>query len=235
MIAAATSAPGMPAFEKISASADSSSHEIVNRCASVAGVEECSLERIVRDLAGGDRHRRAGLRGAAGAGDAGLDIERVETAGLLQRMQARIAHAREKRRVGIEQPVEPVDQDADRQEIEQHLVAPGFAARRRLGARQPARLFAGLLGCFRCGRRLDHRFRRAGCRWRCRRGEFSLSSRADNCRASSLKALFSTGVSTGNFGSPIGRNGTTFLQHFVHISWAFPRRFPNRLVVKSLK
>src|ERR1700691_2546270 len=39
---------------------------------------------------------------------------------------------------------------------------------------------------------------------------FSLSSRADNCRASSLKALFSTGVSIGDFDSPIGRNGSTF-------------------------
>jgi hypothetical protein len=44
---------------------------------------------------------------------------------------------------------------------------------------------------------------------------FSLSSRADNCRASSLNALFSTGVSTGDFGSLIGRNGSTFLQRFV--------------------
>ncbi len=30
---------------------------------------------------------------------------------------------------------------------------------------------------------------------------FSLSSRADNCRASSLKALFSTGVKAGAFDS----------------------------------
>src|SRR3984957_15512741 len=39
---------------------------------------------------------------------------------------------------------------------------------------------------------------------------FSLSSRADSCRASSSKALFSTGVSTGDFTSPTGRNGSTF-------------------------
>ena len=58
---------------------------------------------------------------------------------------------------------------------------------------------------------------------------FSLSSRADNCRASSLKALFSTGVRTGDFGSPMGRNGRTFLG----VSWAFPRLFPNRFGVKS--
>src|ERR1700722_6533469 len=47
---------------------------------------------------------------------------------------------------------------------------------------------------------------------------FSLSSRADSCRASSLKALFSTGVSTGNFASPIGRNGTTFLSISLGVS-----------------
>jgi hypothetical protein len=39
----------------------------------------------------------------------------------------------------------------------------------------------------------------------------SFSSRAANCRASSLKALFSTGVSDGDFGSLTGRNGRTFL------------------------
>src|SRR5712672_2196489 len=39
---------------------------------------------------------------------------------------------------------------------------------------------------------------------------FSRSSRADNCLASSSKALFSTGVSAGDFCSPMGRNGTTF-------------------------
>src|ERR1700733_7716359 len=44
VIAAAISALGTPAFAKINASADSSSHEIVNRCASVAGAEGCSLE-----------------------------------------------------------------------------------------------------------------------------------------------------------------------------------------------
>ncbi len=47
-----------------------------------------------------------------------------------------------------------------------------------------------------------------------RRVPFSLSSRADNCRASSLKALFSTGVRAGDFGSLIGRNGRTFFGRF---------------------
>jgi len=36
------------------------------------------------------------------------------------------------------------------------------------------------------------------------------SSRAASCRASSSKALFSTGVRTGDFVSPAGRNITTF-------------------------
>src|SRR6202041_3504188 len=83
-----------------------------------------------RSLRGRNRHRRAGARGAAGAGDAGLDIERVETAGLLEGEKVWIAHAFEKRRVGIEQPVEPVDQYADRDQVEQRSVAPAFAARR---------------------------------------------------------------------------------------------------------
>ena len=47
---------------------------------------------------------------------------------------------------------------------------------------------------------------------------FSVSSRSDNCRASSLKALFSTGVSTGAFASPIGRNGNTFFGGSAKIS-----------------
>src|SRR5258708_24297663 len=38
----------------------------------------------------------------------------------------------------------------------------------------------------------------------------SRSSRADNCLANSSKALFSTAGSAGDFGSPEGRNGTTF-------------------------
>ena len=45
-------------------------------------------------LACGNRHRRAGVRRGGGVRDAGLDIERVEAAGLLQRVQAGIAHLR---------------------------------------------------------------------------------------------------------------------------------------------
>jgi hypothetical protein len=46
----------------------------------------------------------------------------------------------------------------------------------------------------------------------------SFSRRADNCRASSLKALFSTGVSDGGFASPGGRNGKTFFGVSVAVS-----------------
>ena len=68
-------------------------------------------------------------------------------------MQAVIADPRQKRGIGIEQSVKPVDQHADRYEVEQHPVAPGLAARRRFGLRQPLRGF-----CRRSGRygRLDH-------------------------------------------------------------------------------
>src|SRR6185312_16244320 len=66
-----------------------------------------------------------------------LDIERIEAAGLLQRVQAVIADALQEGRVGIEQAVEPVDQDAGREQVEQGAVAPGFAPCRRLRRRQP--------------------------------------------------------------------------------------------------
>ena len=46
----------------------------------------------------------------------------------------------------------------------------------------------------------------------------SFSSRAANCRASSLKALFSTGVSTADLVSPRGRNGSTFLRVSLEVS-----------------
>ena len=83
-------------------------------------------------LARGDHHRRTGVRRRGRVGDAGFDIERVEAAGILQHMQAGIAHLREEGGIGVKQPVEPVDQNADRQQVEQRLVAPGFAAWRRL-------------------------------------------------------------------------------------------------------
>ena len=56
---------------------------------------------------------------------------------------------------------------------------------------------------------------------------FSLSSRAANCRASSLKALFSTGVSDRRF-----RLADRPKRQDV-LGFAFPRMFPNRFGVKS--
>ena len=81
-------------------------------------------------------------------------------------MQARIAHPLEKRSVAIEQPVKPIDQDAHREQIEQRLVAPGLAARRRLRRRQPFGRCAGLFGSLVHGRLFGGRFGRVGCRRR---------------------------------------------------------------------
>ncbi len=116
---------------------------------------------FARGLRRRNRHRRAGVRRAAGARDARLDIERVEAAGILQRVKARIAHPLQKRGIGIDQPVEPVDQHAHGQQIEQRPVAPGFAARRRLRLREPGGFFARPWR-FRRGRRLADRVGRVG-------------------------------------------------------------------------
>ncbi len=147
----------------------------------------------------------------------GSDKQRVQSAGLLQRVQAGIAHVVEERAVGIEQAVEPIDQDPQGHQVEQRLVAARLAARRRgrlvqplrprgrnhrPAVRLPARAHPG-----RVAARGRHRSASDG------GGDsmpVSFSSRADNCRASSLKALFSTGVSDGGFASPGARNGTTF-------------------------
>jgi len=127
------------------------------------------------------------LRRAAGGGDAGFDIERVEPAGFFQRVQAVIADALEEGGVGIEQAIEPVDQDAGRQQIEQRLVAPPLAARGRLRRRQPVRCRRLRLGSplglddgSRLSRVSDGRFNDGAV------GvvPLSLSSRADNWRAS---------------------------------------------------
>ena len=111
----------------------------VYRCASVGGSGACPLDAGVAEMVTGVPASDVLLPLA----DAGFDEQRVETAGLFQRLQAGIADAVEERAVGIEQPVEPVDQHADREQIEQRLVARGLAARRRLGRRQPVRLVVG--------------------------------------------------------------------------------------------
>ena len=143
-----------------------------------------------------------------GVGDAGLDIERVEAAGLFQRMQAVIADRLEKCRVGIEQPVEPVDQDACGQQIEQRPVAP--ASPRAGGSGGASHSGVAMAGAWPAARGSPHG---AGPSTTASAipvtsgasGSLSFSSRADNCRASSSKALFSTGVSDGGLTSPGAR------------------------------
>jgi hypothetical protein len=83
-------------------------------------------------------------------------------------------------------------------QIEQRLVARAFAARRRLGRRQPFGRRGGRFARSRCGQRFDDGFAVTSTASL----PFSVSSRADNCRASSSKAWFSTGVSAGCFASP---------------------------------
>ena len=204
---AATACGSARGLAQISACADSPSHEIACRWASVADGGACSARR----LRGGNGDGRAGIRRAAGAGDAGLDQQRVEAAGLFERVQAVVSDAAEKRRVGVEQPVEPVDQhaggNADR--------AASCRARSRRAAAAPAATAS------RAGRRPVRMLPRPAVRQSASGASdaagvsaaapVSFSSRAANCRASSLKALFSTGVSDGDFGSFTGRNGRTFL------------------------
>ncbi len=213
----------------ISASAESPSHEIV--------VEQARFRRLCvlgRRLRRRDRHRGSGLRGAAGLRDAGFDIERVQLRRPLPAPAGRIAHALEKRRIGIKQAVEPVDQDAgwqcrSRAARECALV---LGARGRLGPLQPLRdVVQSRLAL------LARRFGRGRSRWRRSATaspgvgvaialSSSRSSRADNCRANSAKALFSTGVRAGDlrFADRSGI-GTTFLGGL--------RLCPNRFAVKS--
>ena len=158
-----------------------------------------------RGLACGNRHRRAGVRRAGGARHAGLDIERVEAAGFFQRLKAGIAHPRRGRR-GWHRAAGRAGRSECRPAADRAASCrAGF--RRARAARQAPATPAGRrpFAVFRRVRRCDHGFGRIGCFRRRRRAVgFALSSRADNCRASSSKALFSTGVSTGDFDSPIG-------------------------------
>ena len=120
------------------------------------------------------------------------------------------------------------NQDAHRQQIEQRLVAPAFAARGRLGTGQPVRLFAVCSDVSAAGGRsttasgtLMCRLRR-GCRFRFRvarilPGEFVEGVVLD--RRQHQRFRFANGPKR---------------DHVPHISWAFPRMVPNRFVVKSL-
>ena len=176
---------------QISACALAPSQSIVCRCASVvaSGCFAIGDRRA-------DRHRRAGLRRAARRGYAGLDVERIEPAGILERAQAGIAHAREEGGVGVEQAVEPVDQNARRQQIEQRAVARAVAVRGRRGLGQPFGRAGGASGSGIEGSGVISAV--GGSDVTAAIVSRSRSSRSDNCRASSLNALFSTGVSVGD-------------------------------------
>ena len=59
-----------------------------------------------------------------------------------------MAHPCQERAVGIKQSVEPIDQHADGQQIEQRPIAFGFATRRGFGFDQPFRFFTWRLLVF---------------------------------------------------------------------------------------
>ena len=185
----------------------------------------------------GNPDRRAGVGRAAGAGDAGLDIERIDAAGLFERVQAGIAHAFEKRRIGIEQAVEPVDHHAGRQEIEQQPCracfrrAPAVRARRARsaaaadGSGASACTGGATTACWRFGRVRRFRARRfrslalptIGGRVRRRR-----CFRPASAPESAFRRADGTGRRSAR--SPALPGGR----------WAFPPAFPDRLMVLCL-
>lgn len=59
----------------------------------------------------------------------GFDDQRIEAAGLGQRMKVVVSGGRKKRLVGVDQPVEPIHQHADREAIEQLRILRGIGAR----------------------------------------------------------------------------------------------------------
>ena len=95
-----------------------------NRRASVA-----TTPHVRRSLARGDRHRRAGVRCAAAPRRRARHRARRDRR-LLPAPEGSESPSDRESGVGIEQPVEPVDQDAHRKQIEQRPVAAGFAVRR---------------------------------------------------------------------------------------------------------
>ena len=144
-------------------------------------------------------------------------------------MQARIAHAREKRAVGIEQPVEPVDQHADRQQIEQRPVAPGFAARRRLGLRQPVRAVRSVAsGSFPARPGSIAALGRFGCRRRCSGGAVFVVEPRRQLPGELVEGAVFDRRQRRRFRLAEGPERQDVLGFR-----AFPRVFPNRLAVKS--
>jgi len=76
--------------------------------------EEATIDRLFLAVDGGDYERVRALARLAGALLLGLDEQAVEPAGLAQCVEVPITGPFQKGAVGIEQRIEPVDQDADR-------------------------------------------------------------------------------------------------------------------------
>ena len=188
------------------AAADAGQHQHQRGFALPRRGEQPRLDRHLVALIGGDGQR---LRAVVGAElvVVRLDEQRVEAAGLFQRVQLVVAGPVEEGAVGIDQLVEPIDQHADRQAVEDRaLIGARASARSRLAAR---------LGSRGCAARLSagaaRRSAGAGCFSTCSGLSLGPRSRAVRRFASSLNALRSTGVSAGTPSAGVDAgNGTTF-------------------------
>ena len=132
-----------------------------------------------------------------------------------------VADPRQESRVGIQQPVEPVDQDADRQQIEQRLVAPGSRRARAAraapaipAARWPARAPSDAADGSK------HRFDRR--RSAAPIAVLGFEPRRQLPREFVEGAVFRPASATAVSASPSGRNGKTF---FSGLRQQFPSGF----------
>ncbi len=131
------------------AAADAGQHQHQCGLAFPRRGEQPRLDRHLVALIGGDGQR---LRAVvlAGVGVVRLDEQRIEAAGLFQRVQLVVAGPVEEGAVGIDQLVEPIDQHADRQPVEDRTLIGGECLRggslrsRLSGLRRPP--FSRFLG-----------------------------------------------------------------------------------------
>ena len=198
----------LAAPEKISASAESPSHEIVYSRASVAGDGVCSSRPGSRKSSPACRCPRCCWRWRRRARHRARRGRRP----LPAHAGSHSRSARETR--GWRRAAGRAGRSGRRPAADR--AASGRAGFRRAPAARSAISHAGcsLAGSGAFGAAGGSATASGAVGWRraLRARRVSLSSRADNCRASSLKALFSTGVRTGDFGFVrSGRNGRTFL------------------------
>ena len=104
--------------------------------------EQAAIHRLLLAVDGGNGQRLAAVADFAGGRlGLGVDEQTVEAAGLAQRFERRVAGPFEEGAIGVHQRVEAIDQDADRQPVEDRPpfldIAGGVAAH---GARRGARL-----------------------------------------------------------------------------------------------